>query len=197
MNDAQRGDLLRSQPVTGLCFRTMRPISSYKLKYEDKSRPLKPVSPIHRLLLKLTSTKIVSMAAVQFSQTDDDVGRACHEAGFSQAVSVPASARIVITAGQAGFDLKTGKLVETSVEDQISAAFDCVDAALRRAGVKDGLASAHKMVSYLIDVRDEPLMMEIWRRKYPERRPTWTAVGVASLCFRGMVIEIQGEATIL
>jgi len=51
--------------------------------------------------------------------------------------------------------LKTDKLVETSVEDQISAAFDCVDAALRSAGVKDGLASVHKMVSYLIDVRDE------------------------------------------
>jgi enamine deaminase RidA (YjgF/YER057c/UK114 family) len=139
----------------------MRPLSSYKLEYVDKSRPLRPISPIHQLLLKNTSTRIVSVAAVQFSQTDDAVGRICQKAGFSQAVSIPANARIAITAGQAGFDLRTGKLVEASVEDQISAAFDCVDAALRSAGVKDGLASAHKMVSYLMDVSDEPLMMEI------------------------------------
>jgi enamine deaminase RidA (YjgF/YER057c/UK114 family) len=175
----------------------MSPIFSYKLEYQDKSRPLRPISPIHRLLLKIASAKIVSVAAVQFSQTDNRIGRLRQKAGFSQAVSIPAHARVVITAGQAGLDLRTGRLVETSVEDQISAAFDCVDAALRSAGVKDGLASAHKMVSYLLDVRDEPLMMEIWRRRYPERRPTWTAVGVASLCIRGMVIEIQGEATIL
>lgn len=196
-SDAQRGDLRLSLPAAGLWVRKMRPLSSYKLEYEDKSRPLKPISPIHRLLLKITSARIVSMGVVHFSQTGDAVGRVCQEVGFSQAVSVPANARIVITAGQAGFDLQTGKLVETSVEDQILAAFDCVDAALRSAGVKDGLLSAHKMVSYLTDVRDEPLMMEIWRRRYPECRPTWTAVGVTSLCIRGMVIEIQGEAAIL
>ena len=137
------------------------------------------------------------MDAVKFSQTDDPIGRARKKAGFSQAVSIPATARIVITAGQAGFDLKTGLLVETSVEDQISAAFDCVDAALRSAGVKDGLASAHKMVTYFADARNEPLMMEIWRRRYPDVFPTWTAVGVAGLCLKGMVVEIQGEATIV
>jgi enamine deaminase RidA (YjgF/YER057c/UK114 family) len=74
------------------------------------------------------------------------VGTICKKTGFSQAASIPANSRIVITAGQVGFDLKTGILVETSVEDQISAAFDCVDAALRSAGVKDGLTSVHKMV---------------------------------------------------
>jgi enamine deaminase RidA (YjgF/YER057c/UK114 family) len=86
------------------------------------------------------------MNSVHFSQTDDLVGTICQKTGFSQAASIPANSRIVITAGQAGFDLKTGILVETSVEDQISAAFDCVDAALRSAGVKDGMASVHKMV---------------------------------------------------
>jgi enamine deaminase RidA (YjgF/YER057c/UK114 family) len=116
---------------------------------------------------------------------------------FSQVVAIPANARLVITAGQAGFDLKTRKLVETSTADQISAAFDCVDAALRAAGVKNGLASAHKMTSYLLDVKDEPLMMEIWRKRFPEHRPTWTAIGVTSLCIKEMVVEIQGEATIL
>ncbi|KAH8774861.1 Endoribonuclease L-PSP/chorismate mutase-like protein [Hyaloscypha finlandica] len=136
------------------------------------------------------------MSAVKFSQTNDLVGAICQKTGFSQAVSIPASSRTVITAGQAGFDLKTGILVETSVEEQISAAFDCVDAALRSGGVKDGLASVHKMVSYFTDARNEPLMMEIWRKRYPDVRPTWTAVGVTGLCLKGMVIEIQAEATI-
>jgi enamine deaminase RidA (YjgF/YER057c/UK114 family) len=90
------------------------------------------------------------MSAVKFSQTNDLVGAVCQKTGFSQAVSIPATSRTVITAGQAGFDLKTGILVETSVEEQISAAFDCMDAALRSGGVKDGLASVHKMVRILV-----------------------------------------------
>jgi hypothetical protein len=100
----------------------MRPISSCKLECEDKSHPLGPISPIHGLLLKIISTRLVSIAAVHFLQTDIDVGRACQQLRLSQVVSIPSSARIVITAGQVGFDLKTGKLDETSVEDQKLAA---------------------------------------------------------------------------
>jgi len=70
------------------------------------------------------------MSAVKFSQTNDLVGAVRQKTGFSLAVSIPATSRTVITAGQAGFDLKTGILVETSVDEQISAAFDSVDAAL-------------------------------------------------------------------
>lgn len=136
------------------------------------------------------------MATAQFFQTPDSIGAACQENGFSQSVSIPASARLVITAGQAGFNLKTGELVVSSVADQIEAAFDCVDAALKAAGVEDGLASAHKMTTYMMDARDEPTMMAIWRRRYPNRRPTWTCIGISNLCLHGMVVEIQGEAII-
>lgn len=149
--------------------------------------------PLQQVLFQLHST----MNAVKFSQTEGPVGLEAQKTSFSQVVSLPASSRIVITAGQPGFDLKTGLLVETSVEDQISAAFDCVDAALKSAGIKDGLASVHKIASYFKNLGHEPVMMEIWRRRYPDVRPTWTAVGVASLVTEGMVVEIQGEATIL
>lgn len=135
--------------------------------------------------------------AVTFSQTPGPTGTFSHNTGFSQAVSLPVSARLIITAGQAGCDLKTGELVTTSVADQISATFDCVDAALKSAGVEKGLEAVHKMLSYFVDIRYEPLMMEIWRKRYPEVRPTWTAVGVSSLCISGMLIEIAAEATIL
>jgi enamine deaminase RidA (YjgF/YER057c/UK114 family) len=40
-------------------------------------------------------------------------------------------------------------------------------------------------------------MMEICRKRFPDLRPTWTAIGVAGLRLKGMVVEIQAEATIL
>jgi enamine deaminase RidA (YjgF/YER057c/UK114 family) len=134
------------------------------------------------------------MSLATFSQHKEPIGSACDAAGFSNAVTIPANAKIVITAGQAGLDLKTGKLVETSISDQISAAFDCCDAALKSAGVKDGLAAAHRMASFFIDVRHDTIMMEIWRTRYPNRKPAWTSVGVASLVLSGMMVEIQAEA---
>lgn len=54
--------------------------------------------------------------------------------------------------------------------------FDCVDATLKSAGVREGVAAAHKMVSYLIDTRYEPVMMDLWRKRLPDHRPTWTCV---------------------
>jgi enamine deaminase RidA (YjgF/YER057c/UK114 family) len=134
------------------------------------------------------------MSSATFSQPDGLIGPACDKTGFSNAVTIPANAKIVIAAGQAGMGLKTGKLVETSIPDQISAAFDCCDAALKSAGVKEGLAAAHKMASFFIDIRHDPIMIEIWRKRYSDRRPTWTSVGVASLCLSGMMVEIQAEA---
>lgn len=130
----------------------------------------------------------------QFFQPQSIIGESCQKTGFSNSTMLPANAQLVITAGQAGCDPQTGDLVESSVEAQIEASFDCVDAALKAAGVKEGLAKAHKMVSYLIDCRNEPLMMKIWRRRYPNRRPTWTCIGVSNMCAKGMICEIQGEA---
>ncbi|KAG0649926.1 hypothetical protein D0Z07_4070 [Hyphodiscus hymeniophilus] len=136
------------------------------------------------------------MSATQFFQPEGLIGEACQRTGFSNAAVLPANAKLVVTAGQAGMDLGTGKLVVSSDAAQIEAAFDCVDASLKAAGVSDGLASAHKMVSYMIDCRNEPLMMEIWRRRYPNRRPTWTCIGVSNMCAQGMIVEIQGEAVL-
>jgi hypothetical protein len=48
-------------------------------------------------------------------------------------------------------DLKTTMLVETSVPDQISAAFDCCEAALKKARVEEGVAVAHKTSRFFTD----------------------------------------------
>jgi enamine deaminase RidA (YjgF/YER057c/UK114 family) len=112
------------------------------------------------------------MSLATFSQPPGPIGPSCNAAGFSIAVTLPLNAEIVITAGQGGTDLKTGKLDENSISDQISAAFDCYGAALKSTGVKEGLAAAHKMASFFIDIRHDPIMMEIWKKRYLERRPT-------------------------
>jgi enamine deaminase RidA (YjgF/YER057c/UK114 family) len=112
-------------------------------------------------------------------------------------VILPASAKIVITAGHAGVDLSTGKLVTSSVAVQISAAFDCCNAALKSAGVTEGLAVAHRIASFFLDVNNDEVMMGIWRARYPERRPVWTSVGVKSLVGEGMVVGIQAEALLI
>jgi enamine deaminase RidA (YjgF/YER057c/UK114 family) len=137
------------------------------------------------------------MASPQFFQPPGPIGDVCREHGFSNAVVLPPNAQIVITAGQAGLDTQTGKLVETSPADQISAAFDCCDLALKSAGVVNGLGSAHKILSFFLDTRYETLMMEIWRKRYPDHRPTWTCVGASNLCIQGMICEIQAEAVLL
>jgi enamine deaminase RidA (YjgF/YER057c/UK114 family) len=111
-------------------------------------------------------------------------------------VTILANIKIMITAGQAGKDLNTDKL-ETSISDQISATFNCCDAALESAGVTEGLGAAHKMASFFIGIRHDPIMMEIWRKRYANRRPTWTSVGVESLCLSGMMVEIRAEALIV
>jgi len=56
--------------------------------------------------------------------------------------------------------------------------------------VKEGLAVAHRMASFFIDIRHDPTMMEICRERYPDHKPTWTSVGVASLCLSGMMVEV-------
>jgi enamine deaminase RidA (YjgF/YER057c/UK114 family) len=125
-------------------------------------------------------------------------GAACMATGFSNAAILPAGARIVITAGQAGIDLGTGDLVTSSAEAQISAAFDCLEVALKTAGVTAGLAGAYKVTSYLTDPqKDDALMMRLWRERVPAgHRPVWASVGSHALVLPGMIIELQAEAVL-
>ena len=98
-------------------------------------------------------------SAMSYYQYDGPGGEFAQRHGFSQAVILPSSPKIVITAGQAGIDLKTGKVVTTSAEAQISAAFDCVEAALKKAGVGKGLLAVHKFLTFMLDTDLEPVMM--------------------------------------
>lgn len=133
---------------------------------------------------------------ITFSQTDGPLGTLYEENGSSHAAVIPPNTTIVTLSGQPGFDLISGTLVTSSVRDEIEACFDCVEAALKKAGVKHGLAGIYKMTAFLLDVRLESEMMEIWRRRAPGHKPVWITVGVAALAVRGMHIEMFAEASI-
>ena len=137
------------------------------------------------------------MTAAQYFERPGPSAKDCIAAGFSNAVKLPPNAQLVLTAGQAGIDLKTGRLVDSTPEAQIEACFDCCDAALKSAGVPDGLASAFRITSFLPDQRYDSLMMGIWRRRYPDHRPIWTSVGSGALGLRGMIVELQAEAYVV
>lgn len=111
--------------------------------------------------------------------------------------TVPLSGKLVMTTGHVGVDLKTGQLVTSSVDAEFNAIFDCLDAALRNAGVSLGLAAAHKLVAYFTRAEDEAKMLSIFRSRYPGHTPTWTSVVVAGLVNPGMHAEVQAEAVAL
>ena len=133
---------------------------------------------------------------ITFSQTDGPLGTLYDKNGSSHAAVIPTNTTIVTLSGQPGFDLVSGTLVTSSVQDEIEACFDCVEAALQKAGVQKGLAAIHKMTAFLLDIRLESEMMEIWRRRVPGHKPVWITVGVAALAVPGMHIEMFAEASI-
>ena len=134
--------------------------------------------------------------SAQYFQTPGPWGTGAQQRGYSQAVSIPANGRIAITAGQPGVDLTTGKVVTTSLNDQIEAVFDTLNSALKAAGVKDGMHSAHKMTCFFIDMRNEEAMLDIFQRRYPSTRPALVSVAVPGLALQGMHLEVQAEAVV-
>lgn len=148
-----------------------------------------------RLLQKLQPNflRTTTMSA-KYYQVEGPLGDYYQATGFSHAVVLPANSQLVIAAGQPGLGAQAQ--ISASPEEQIEACFDNCDKALKAAGVKEGLWKAHKVHAWLLDVSQEPLMMEIWRRKWPAHRPTWMCIGTNALCGPGMIIELQVEAHI-
>ncbi|KAL1851531.1 hypothetical protein Plec18167_002769 [Paecilomyces lecythidis] len=137
------------------------------------------------------------MASTQkFSSPPGPVSDAFTEMGISHAAIVPASAKLVIISGEPGLDLKTGKLVTSSPEAQVHAAYDTVEAVLKNAGVEKGIRGAHKFTALLIDVKYEEVLMKVWRERYPGHMPVFMAFGVKQLGMEGMLVELRAEAII-
>ena len=134
------------------------------------------------------------MSTAKYYQVPGRLGDYYYATGFSHAVVLPPNAQLVVAAGQPGLDGESR--MNASPAEQIESTFNNCDAALKAAGVKEGLFKAHKIHCFLTDVSHEPLMMEIWRRRWPDHRPTWMTLGTNALCGKGMIVEIQVEAHI-
>lgn len=134
---------------------------------------------------------------VQYQWLPGPVGEMLRSSSLATTATVPLSGKLVITTGHVGVDVKTGQLVASSVDAEFNAIFDCLDAALRNAGVPAGLAAAHKLVAYFTRAEDEARMLAIFRGRYPGHTPTWTSVVVVALVNPGMHAEVQAEAVAL
>ena len=103
---------------------------------------------------------------------------------------------LVYTTSHLGLDLTTGELVNSSIEAEMEAIFNCLDAALKHAGVSTGLFQAFRIVSYLVNPAHESVMQEIFKRRFPGHTPTWTMVIVKEINVPGMSAELSAEAAL-
>ncbi|RSM04625.1 hypothetical protein CDV31_009949 [Fusarium ambrosium] len=131
---------------------------------------------------------------VRYQFLPGPVGEMLRSASLATTASIPITGTLVITTGHVGVNLKTGELVTSSVEEEFNAVFDCIDAALRNAGVSKGLGSAHKLIAYFTRAEDEATMLALFRKRWPGHTPTLTSVVVAALVNPGMHLELQAEA---
>ncbi|KAF9881542.1 endoribonuclease l-psp family protein [Colletotrichum karsti] len=131
---------------------------------------------------------------IQYRWLPGPVGDMLRSSSLATTATIPLQGHLVITTGHIGVDLKTGELVKSNIRDEFNAVIDCLDAALRDAGVEKGVGSAHKFVAYFVRAEDEVTMLEIFRERYPGHSPTWTSVVVAGLVVPEMHVELQAEA---
>lgn len=130
-------------------------------------------------------------------------------AHYSQIVVIGNVAKL---SGQGGWD-ETGDLGDYEWKQQIDNAFDNVDRVLKAAGFRgwedvgskppapklSDLSNTIKKVyllrSYQLDVVSHfEYLVEKLKQRIPGHRPIWTAVGVASLVFPAMSVELEVEA---
>lgn len=138
------------------------------------------------------------MSQIIYQNLPGPVGDCLKPSSLATTATVPISpsTSLVYTTSHIGLELKTGYLVNHSIEAEFEAIFDCLDAALKNAGVKNGLAEAFKVVSFLVDAKHDPVMQEIFKRRYPGHTPTWTMVIVKEINVPGMSAEMTAEAAI-
>lgn len=107
---------------------------------------------------------------------------------------IPLNGTLVVTTGHVGLNLKTGEFVTDTLENEFNAVLDCLDAALRNAGVAKGLGKAHKLNSFFTRAEDEPVFLRAFHERFPDNTPTMTNVVVAGLANPGVHVEVQAEA---
>ncbi|OQE16106.1 hypothetical protein PENSTE_c025G08687 [Penicillium steckii] len=125
------------------------------------------------------------------------VGAMLRSSGIATTTAVPLNGKLVTTTTHVGLDLATGHLVTSSREDEFTAIFTCLDAALRNAGIQRGMGDAQKITAYLIDQDNEPILQKIFRNRYPGHSPAWATAVVSAIVVPNIRAEVQAEAILL
>ncbi len=102
--------------------------------------------------------------------------------------------------GQGGWDADF-TLSATSLEDEIVKACDNVETTLAEAGA--GWGDVVNVHSYHVPTSDDSIggqhmsvMVDQFRKRFGERLPLWTAVGVKALALPGQRVEIEVVAIV-
>jgi enamine deaminase RidA (YjgF/YER057c/UK114 family) len=116
---------------------------------------------------------------------------------FSPAV-VTEGGRIVWLSGQIALRDESGTDISGQFEPQVRTIFSLMDKTIRQAGGAS-LTDLVTMTVYVTDIRYLQQFVEIRRdafRDAGENYPASTFIGVSSLPFPGVVVEIQGTAVV-
>lgn len=132
---------------------------------------------------------------IKYDNLPNPVGELLRSASLATTATIPVSksTSLIFTTGHVGLDLRTGKLVNDTIEHEFEAIFKCLDAALRHAGAKDGLRQAYKFTSYLTSVEHEKPMYQEFKKICSGHTPTWCLVMVERINIEGMSAEITAE----
>lgn len=136
------------------------------------------------------------MSTVVYENLPGPVGDCLRPASLATTAKVPVSPKtsLVFTTSHVGLDLQTGELVNKTIEAEFEAIFNCLDEALKYAGIAVGVFQAYRLTSYLVDAKDEAAMQDVFKRMFPGHTPTWTLVIVKAINVPGMRAEITADA---
>ena len=114
--------------------------------------------------------------------------------GFSQAIEVSGAQRTIFCAGQTSTDDEGKPVHLNDMRGQINQAMDNLEIVLREAGA--GLSDVVRLNYYTTDV---DLLLEAYdavvgRLAEADCQPTSTLLGVASLAFPELLVEIEATA---
>lgn len=115
---------------------------------------------------------------------------------FSHGVVIDKPSRLIVLAGQVGYD-KHGpdrKLASGEVVGQTRAAFENIKTLLKKDGAT--LKDIVDLVVYLTDVKDLEAAGRVAQEYLGDPPPAMTLIGVKALAFPELVVEIRAIAAV-
>ncbi|MFH1860770.1 MAG: Rid family detoxifying hydrolase [bacterium] len=112
------------------------------------------------------------------------------DAPYSQAIAFK---DLLFTAGQCPKDLKTGKCIDGSIEEQVRLVLENLKAVLEAGG--SSLDNVLKTTVFLVDMNDFDIMNKIYKEYFKDNKPARSCIQAAKLPF-DIKVEIEAIAYI-